>query len=208
MKRRLGEMRVLRISLQFAAFIMLFLFIACTSTSTKFSSLWKDEAYRVQPEKILVMSVFQNPATRWTFEDELVRALKNRGIDAVMSYTVMPDMPAPELVNKDAIAAMAISIAKEVGADTVLINGLVGRTTDVYNDIPSPQSTVSGATIYREARIDIHINTQTDVFDMKSNRLIMSASAETWVPDGTPYTILVQAFAKDLVNKLSQLGLF
>jgi hypothetical protein len=171
---------------------MLFLFMACASTSTEFSTLWKDQAYQVQPQKVLVISAFQNPGTRWTFEDELVRALKNRGIDAVMSYTVMPDMPAPVPDDKEAIAAKA----KEVGADTVLINGPFGRTTDEFMD-------ASGVT-----HKDIHIKTQTEVFDMKSNRLIMSASAETQVRNGVPYTILVQAYVKDLMNTLSQLGLF
>jgi hypothetical protein len=185
-------MRVIRISLQFSAFIMLFLFIACALTSTEFSTLWKDQAYQAHPQKILVISAFQNPATRWTFEDELVRALKIRGIDAVMSYTVMPDMPASVLDDKDALAAKA----KEVGADTVLINGPFGRTTDEFTD-------TSGIT-----HTDIHIKTQTEIFDMKSNRLIMSASADTQVRNGVPYTILVQAYVKDLMNKLSQLGLF
>jgi hypothetical protein len=194
MERSIGEMRVLRISLQFAAFIMMFLFMACTSTSTKFSTTWKDQAYQVKPEKILVISAFQNPATRWTFEDELVRALKNHGIDAVMSYSVMPDMPAPVLDDRGTIAAKA----QEVGADTVLINRPVGRR-------PVDQSIgVSGATIHTET----YINTLTDVFDMKSNRLIMSASAETLVRSGIPYTIVVQSYVKDIVNKLSQLGLF
>jgi len=185
-------MRGLRISLQFAAFITMFLFMACASTSTKFSTIWKDETYRVQPEKILVISTFQNPATRWTFEDELVRALKNRRIDAVMSYTVMPDMSAPVLVDKDAIAAKA----KEVGADMVLINEPLGRTADVISGFDG--------TVYK----GMYINTLTEVFDMKSNRLIMRVSAETWVRSGIPYTILVQSYVKDLVNKLSQLGLF
>jgi len=179
-------------SFQFAAFFMMFLVMACASTSTKFSTLWKDETYQVKPEKILVISAFHNPATRWTFEDELVRALKNRRIDAVMSYTVMPDMPDSVLNDKDAIAAKA----KEVGADTVLIDGPIGRTTDEFMD-------ASGVT-----HLDIQIKTQTEIFDMKSNRLIMSASSETWVRNGIPYTILVQSYVKELVNKLSQLGLF
>lgn len=192
-ERSIGEMRGLRISLQFAAVITMFLFMACASTSTKFSSIWKDKTYQVQPEKILVISTFQNPATRWTFEDEIVRALKNRRIDAVMSYTVMPDMPAPVLVDKDAIAAKA----KEVGADMVLINEPLGRTAYVFTGDASDF-----------AHRGIYINTLTEVFDMKSNRLIMSASAETWVRYGIPITILVQSYVKDLVNKLSQLGLF
>jgi hypothetical protein len=185
MERSIGEMRVSRISLQFAAIITMFLVMACTPTSTKFTTIWKDPAYQVKPEKILVISAFQNPY-RWTFEDHLVRVLKNRRIDAVMSITVMTDMSARVLNDKDAIAAKA----KEVGADTVLINGPVNR---------SPSGTT---------HTDKPINTQTDVFDMKSNRLIMSATAETWVKNGIPYTVLVHSYVEDLVNKLSQLGLF
>jgi hypothetical protein len=178
-------MSVSRISFQFAAFITLFLVMACTSTSTKFTTIWKDPAYHVKPEKILVISAFQNP-WRWTFEDHLVRVLKNRRIDAVMSITVMPDLSARALDDKEAIAAKA----KEVGADTVLINGPVNR---------SPTGTT---------HLDKPINTQTDVFDMKSNRLVMSVSAESLVRNGIPYTVLVESYVEDLVNKLSQLGLF
>jgi hypothetical protein len=192
MERSMADMRVLKLSFQFTAFIMMFIFMACTSTSTNFFTLWKDETYQVRPQKILVISAFHNPATRWTFEDELVRALKNRGIDAVMSYTVMPDMPDSVLEDKGVIAAKAM----EAGADTVLIDGPFGRTTDEFMD-------ASGVT-----HLDIHIKTQTEIFDMKSNRLIMSASAETWVRNGMPYTILVQSYVKELVNKLSQLGVF
>jgi hypothetical protein len=104
-------------------------------------------------------------------------------------------MPAQVLVDKDPIAAKA----KDVGADTVLINEPRGKTvdmTDIYSDVS-----------YGSHK-GIYINTLTEVFDMKSNRLIMSASAETWVRSGMPNTTLVQSYVKDLVNKLSQLGLF
>ena len=73
-------MRALRLSVQFAAFIMLFLFLACSST--KFTALWKDKTYQGHPEKILVINAFPNPATRRIFEDEFVMALKDRKIDA------------------------------------------------------------------------------------------------------------------------------
>jgi hypothetical protein len=84
-----------------------------------------------------------------------------------------------------------------VGADTVLINEPLDRTADVFTG-------ASGEAVFK----GMYINTLTEVFDMKSNRLIMRASAETWVRSGVPYTILVQSYVKDLMNMLSQLGLF
>ena len=181
----IGVMRVLRLSLPFALFIIVFLFISCTST--KFSTLWKDETYQGHPEKILVINAFLNPANRRIFEDEFVKELKDRRIDAVVSYTSMPD---PVVSDKDAIAAQA----KRVGVDTVLINRPIGTTT----------RETAGFTTYQ----DLYINTQIDVYDMKSNRLILSATAETWIRQDIPYPIHIKSYVKDVVQKLSRQGLF
>ena len=115
-------MRVSRTSLQFVVFVMLLLFIACAST--KFKVIWKDETYQGHPAKILVINAFPNPVNRRLVEDEFVKALKDHGADAVVSYTVMPKplTPDPIVSNQKAIAAQA----KKVNADTVLINKAIG----------------------------------------------------------------------------------
>jgi hypothetical protein len=179
-------MRVTKISLHFTAVVTLLFLFSCTST--KFPLTWKDETYHGHPKKILVINAFPNSVNRRLFEDELVQALKDRGIDAVASYTLTP---SPEASDKKAIEAAA----KEVGADTVLINRALG-TTDV--------SSGYGYLTY----VDLYINTQTDVYDMKSNRLVLSASAETWIRHGEPYSSRIHSYVKDLVHKLSQQGLF
>lgn len=178
-------MRVLRLSFRFALCIMLFLSNACTST--KFSTIWKDETYQGRPEKILVINAFRNPANRRTFEDEFVKALKDRRVDAVMSYAIMSD---PVVSDKDTIAAKA----QEIGADTVLINRPIGTTT----------RETTGFVTYE----DLYINTQTDVYDMKSNSLIFSATAETWIRQDVPYSIHIKSYVKDVIQQLSQQGLF
>jgi len=181
------KMRVSRISLQFAVFVMLLLFIACAST--KFPEIWKDETYKGHPEKILVINMFPNPFNRRLFEDEFVKALKDRRIDAVASYTVIPN---PVVSNQDAIVAQA----KEVSADTVLVNRAVGTRMG--------ESGGHGNYEYE----DLYVITQTDVYDMKSNRLILSDSAETWIRQGEPYSSRIHSYVIDLINKLSQQGLF
>jgi len=181
-------MRAFRLSLQFALLIILFLFIACLPPTTKFSTEWKAETYQVRHEKILVISAFKFPSNRRLFEEDFVKALKDRRIDAVVSYNVMPD---PVVVDRDTIAVQA----KAVGADTVLINRPIDATT--------PENESGGRTYW-----DLYVNTQTEVYDMKSNRLVLSATAKTSTLQGESYTILMQSYVKDLVNKLSQLGLF
>ena len=166
---------------------MLFLFIACAST--KFSAIWKDETYQGHPEKILVINAFQNPVNRKLFEDELVKALKDRGMDAVVSYTVMPN---PVVSNKNAITAQA----KKAGADTVLINKPISARTD--------ESLGAGPVYYD----NLYIKMQTDVYDMKSKKVVLSATAETWIRQDASSATNIHYYVKELVNKLSQQGLF
>jgi hypothetical protein len=173
-------MRILRFSLRLGLFIMFLLSIACTSS--KFVT-WKDRTYQGHTGKILVINAFQNVETRRIFEDALVKALKERGVDSVARYAVI-DKSA--MSDKDTFAAQA----KEVGADTVLITRPVGTR------------------LGKSGTLDMFINTQTDVYDMKSNRLILIATSETQIPEGKPSQNQIQAFVKDLVNQLSGIGLF
>jgi hypothetical protein len=176
-------MRVARILVQFAVFVMLFLLVSCAST--KFSSVWKDETYQGRPERVLVINSFPSPATRRLFEEEFVMALKDRRIDAVASYAVMPD---PIVSDMTAIAAQA----NAAGADTVLINKPLGTTQG--------ETSGAGGMTYR----DVYVNTQTDVYDIKSNKLIMSVTAETWILQGDPYPAQIRSYVKDLMRKLTR----
>ena len=180
-------MRLGRASLQFAAVAMVSLFIACTTT--KFSVTWKDEGYQGHPKKILVINTFPNPVNRRIFEDELVKVLRDRGIDAAVSYTVMPN---PVLPDENAILALG----KGANADTVLVNKPVGLRNE--------ESGGPGGIYYE----NFFVNTQTDVYDMNLNRVVMTASAETWVRQDVSNDTQMYYYVKDLVKKLSQLGLF
>jgi hypothetical protein len=122
-------MSVLRLSMQFAAIILLCVFPACTATSTKFSAAWKDATYHGHPKKVLVINMFQNPSIRRLFEDEIVKALKDRKVDAVVKYSVAPS----DTVVSDTAAVAAM--AKEAGADTVMITRPAGTRQDVTGSL-------------------------------------------------------------------------
>jgi hypothetical protein len=175
-------MRFIKSSTLLTVTVIFFLFLACATTSTKFSYLWKDKTYHEHPEKILVISAWPNPDTRKTFEDEFVMAVKDRKVKAVMSYTTMSYPVASDM---DAIAFS--DKAKEVGANTVLIDRRLGST--MKDD-------------------GVYVNTQTDVYDMTSNKLIFSTTAVTWVRLGIDDTVLIKSYIKDLLKKLSHEGLF
>jgi len=145
-------------------------------------TVWKDETYQGPPKKILVINMFKDSSIRGLFQDEMVKALKEHKVDAVTKHTVLP--PDQVVYNSEAIAAQA----KEVGADTVLITKPAGFSEHSY------------------------LNTRTDVYDMKTNKLISFVSAETKRPmsftDLEGYYNYVPSYVKDLVNKLSKAGLF
>jgi len=177
-------MRFTKLSLRLTAGILWLFLIACATT--KFPSVWKDDAYQGHPEKVLVINTFPDPTNRKTLEDEFVKALKDRRVEAVVSYSVMPE---PAVSDMDAIAARA----KEVGADTVLINRLLHSRLGQ-----------SAGMDYME----LYMSTQTDVYDLKSNKLVLSATAETVRSQDKPISEQIQSYVNDLVDKLSSMKLF
>ncbi len=157
------------------------LLAACAST--KFISVWKDDAYRGNPAKIMVVAASNRPATRRVLEEEFVEELKKHETDAIASYTVLQDQ---FLTDKGAIYAKA----REVGADAVLITQLVGRWTE---------NSESVWITYR----DEYIDTVTDIYDMKSGKQIWTASSQTWRNENKSDDAQLQAFARVIIQKLS-----
>jgi len=96
------------------------LFMVTGCATTEFTSEWRDQSFRGQPQKFMVIGMAKKPVLRRVFEDEFVHQLKRAGTDAVASYAVLPDGKLPE---HQVIAAKM----KELRADAVLITRLVDR---------------------------------------------------------------------------------
>lgn len=96
------------------------LFLVAGCATTEFTSEWRDQSFRGQPQKIMVIGIAKKPVLRRVFEDEFVRQLRDAGIDAVASYSVIQDR---KLANEQVIAAKV----KEMGTDAVLITRLVDK---------------------------------------------------------------------------------
>jgi hypothetical protein len=158
------------------------LFTACAAT--KFTGVWMDETYQGHPAKIMVIAVSNTPAIRRLLEDEFVKELKAYETGAIVSYAALPDR---SVADKGAINAKA----KEVGADTVLISKAVGRKTG---------TTESLWAVYPNEYID----TETNIYDVKSGKLIWTASLETWIRDTASEESQLRAFVKVIVRRLSE----
>jgi hypothetical protein len=81
--------------------------------------------------------------------------------------------------------------AKKIGADTVLITKAVGRKTGTTESL-------WGA--YPNEYIDI----ETNMYDVKSGKMIWTASSETWVKEAASVGSRIRAFVKVIVRRLSE----
>jgi hypothetical protein len=188
------------------------LLIICTLSILSCSSIifigsWEDDTYVSHIRKIFVIGVSKRPAFRRLFEDEFVNQLKDHGIDAVSSYTVLP---ADRMLDKSYIG----SIIKDSDFDAVLITKLLkkkeiensaqldeyaphrhyARWYDYYGDsyeyVYNPDYAIEG-----EAA-----NLETNVYDVKNDKLIWSVLSDTFVEGSSEE--LIRLYIKAIIDKL------
>lgn len=95
------------------------LFASACATSTQLTNAWVDPAYQGPPfNKIMVVGMAANPGDRRTFEDEFSTMLRASGVEAVQSYTVLPEQ---EKVDKGILEREL----KKMEADGVIITRVV-----------------------------------------------------------------------------------
>ena len=143
---------------------------------------WQDPTYGGAAfKKVLVIGWVTDPQIRRTFEDAFVGGLKNRGIDGVMSYTLIP--------NTDAVKrAAVVEAVKTAGADSVLVTRLVRSETrratvvqpmwsmdgmdTVYQYGPGPQ-----ATIEQDYQISV---LETDLYDARTAKIVWTGQSSSF----------------------------
>jgi len=190
--------------------IIAVLLAACSTTQIK--SVWKDPSYSVHPQRIMVIAVAKEPIYRRIFEDEFVLQLKARGMDAIASYSTLPDR------DQDDQAAIA-KMVEQLGADTVLVSRLVSkRTVRVYYP-----ATVTHRPYYYGTWPDYYlhgydlINTpgytteykyalvETNLYEARSDKLIWAATTETGVENFNQS--LIKPFIGTILDLMLEHGL-
>lgn len=166
----------------------LLLMVSCSSTTlTRFSSVWRDEAYQGHPVKIMVVCIPNGLADRRIFEDELVGDVTKHGAEAVASYSVLLDS---SVTDTNAISMQAES----AGADAVL-------TSEVMS------TEASAVEFPWERNEDSYINIQTNLYATKANRLVWTASTRTWQRQGLFDKVAMRSVVRSITKKMSQQGL-
>lgn len=119
----------------------------CSTTSLVGS--WRDPRFQGPPiRKVLVIGINEDRNARRIFEDEFARQLGARGVEAVASYTLIPqDGKVPETAVTAAV--------RESGAEAILMTRVVESTTETAVMPGRVQTTVS-PTLGRRSSLGFH----------------------------------------------------
>jgi hypothetical protein len=176
-------------------------FLSSGCATTKLLSVWRDPEFTGTPRNIMVIGVMSNLVLKTQFEDEFVKQLKARGIDAVAGSS---QLPADTTLDKDVIAAKM----KDIGADTVLITRVIDRRTieSMASSAPGPPSRGQWYVIYSTSvagmTSSLMAATQTNIYDLKTERLIWTAVSDTWIQGSEDNLFIIRTFVPVIIKRL------
>jgi hypothetical protein len=184
--------------------------VAGCAASTRLVNTWQDPKFAgPKLTSIMVIDVTMQASIRRTFEDELVRQLQAQGVQAVQSYTLIPqDGEVPKERLAQAVA--------QSGVQGVLITRLVQvrQQTQVYPGTYAPPPYMfygyyssSWIGFYDPPQVYTYdvVTAETNLFDAKGETLIWSGTTETF----SPYDFKkdTREFAAVLIKSLTANGL-
>ena len=194
---------------------VLLLLSACSST--KLVQSWQEPTFAGPPvQKVLVMGLFHDPLDRRFFEDEFAARISASGVQAVPSYTLIPN---PEDFDEQKEVAAAVT---QAGVDGVLITEL--KAVDKEEKYVPPRveyatgpSMYAGGfyghyyrsyqTVYRPGytKLDTIARVETSLYTTADNKLIWAAKTESMNPESAKKAI--GETAKTLIKDMKQRGI-
>lgn len=172
MKRIIFLLSLLTVMIMLGAFV---------AAQTVLTDVWKDKDYRGVAKKVMVFWIVQVPQNRLLAENEFVRQLKARGLNALPAYVIIePD----KLVDRDT----AVKKIKDLGVEALLTLRVTNKQT-VQSTIPeSGKTNLSQLASYYQYIYDAPTvdpsgpaYLETILFDVKTERRIWTARSVTKV---------------------------
>jgi hypothetical protein len=160
-------------------------------------SVWKDNNYSSQIKKIFIIGVSQNNNIRREFEDEFVKQLATKGIEAIPSHSILsPD----KMLDKNTI----VSKIKDLNIDGVIVTKLINKA-----GLSSPQKAMTYHTHYVESvhvtsryrASQDHVMLETNLYDTKTEELVWSGLSESFLFRRTSDPI--KPFIEVMIQRLS-----
>ena len=169
-------------------FSFVFLIISCGGTELTQTQV--DDTYKGKPvSDILVIAITGNEHNRRTFERKFVAQLKSVGVDAIASEAAIK-MPGNLELKKETI----LDAVHQNENDAVIITHLVGKEQeDTYTRADIDRHRFFGfyRSRYRSAHSPGYSSTsttvrlETNLYDVKTEKLMWSGQSKTWSTDAT-----------------------
>ncbi len=211
----------------FAGCVVVYFLIVTGCAATQVKQVWKDEELRGgQLGNVLVIGVLKNNTARRAFESEFVKYFRSRQISAVESFRVLPTEALEGNEARDAI----VQKIKELEIDAVLLTRVVGSRT-AEETIPGMTITAgyglpygsygawgtyagvgyafpgpSEPTTQGYSHVEKFLILETQLFDVKAEKLIWAAQTETRV-SGSPQAE-IRPYVSIIADRLSRDKLF
>jgi hypothetical protein len=182
----------------------------CSSTSM--DQVWHDPGRAAAPlGKTLVIAVAPRAQTAAALEDEWVRKLQARGIDAHALHTMLPGEPQPdkqrvvELAKANAINSVLVSrivdkktVEREVAVtgSPIGAHGYSGGWSDFYGTSRTFASTAT-YTVQNELAV-----VETNLYDVSSEKRFWSARSDTFLEGSA--NELIQGFVQTMIKEMSK----
>jgi hypothetical protein len=157
-------------------------------------SVWRDEGYIGHINKVFIIGASPKPVIRRIFEREFVNQLKSRGVDAVASHQVIP---SDEMLDKETI----VSKIKGLDIDTVLITRVAEKKT-LVRDFRDWYVYYTGS--HRRVFKEELVSLETNLYEVRTGKLIWSASSETVLMEGRSIYRNIESLVKVMVKQLSE----
>jgi len=188
-------------SVKWFGYLFSFVFLIISCYGTELTHKQANEVYKGKPvSNILVIAITGNEDSRRSFERKFVARLKSAGVEAISSEEAIP-MPANLELKKE----MILSAVNQFKNDAVIITRLIskeekevytrgGTAHGGYYGYYSRHSARGYATTSRTFRLE------TNLYDVKTEKLIWSGQSKTVSKDSKDQTIndVIRVLVNDL----------
>lgn len=189
------QVRVIAIGLCVAALA------ACAST--KMQSEWNDASYtnKLVGQKVMVIAATKRTDLRRTFEDQLVRSMRDKGVNALPSY---PYLTGNEPVSREAlkealqrngVTAVLITRLNNVAQTGQVIDPQQAMLSGYYSAALTPEDTYAYTTYTTDVRL----------FDVASEKAVWAGTLQTANPNDMKSDVnkIAEGYSKKVVAALS-----
>ena len=192
-------------SVKWFGYLFSFVFLIISCAGTELTNTQINEAYKGKPvSDILVIAITGNEDSRRSFERKFVAQLKSAGVEAISSEDAIP-MPADLKMKKETI----LNAVNQFENDAVIITHLIDKEEKEaytrgghggYYGYYRYRYSWAHSTGYSSTSKTLRL--ETNLYDVKTEKLIWSGQSKTWSKD-SKYQIIndvIKVVINDLQN--------